>query len=53
MIFLQEKMCVGSQAMNIVARIFLGWEYCAVDVFGHLGGLLTACNPRSFVLRPM
>ena len=46
LILLQETMCDYVTDLGIFAKMRPGWELCALDAHGLLGGLLTCWNPH-------
>ena len=46
MILIQETMCDHYLALCLFSKLNPGWEFCALDSLGHLGGLLTGWNPH-------
>ena len=40
-------MCIHLPALLAFSKLLYGWEFCAIDVVGLSGGLLTGWNPHS------
>jgi hypothetical protein len=45
-IMLQETLCDGKKAWDILVDMVHGWLFCSFDALGISGGIISGWNPR-------